>query len=384
MLDAIIMADLHFGAVDPHLFMNELNKCLFNRLNHIKKLDMIIIAGDLFDMKEYATSDAFISVIHFINKLLLQTTNLGTKIVILKGTRTHDDYQLKTLETIYGTLARDDRDRVEFIHTVSSEEVNGVKFLYLPEEYVVDQDAYYEEWFNKHYDIIIGHGTIDSIWRSKKQKRNDISSAPVFNVDQLCSIGNYCYFGHEHMRKSYGKRDRFKYVGPMTVWEYDKPDAGYYFIHYSPENEQCREEYIENECAQKLIERTITVYDGMEMGEFMDIVDGFIDAPGYDGLKIKVSISSSCAIYVAVKNFVITKAGLYDNVKFVMNVVESEEETEEEKIEREKTEELHATIFSQNMSDETTIAEFIKSKNNKDISLDIIREICKIGEPIDG
>ena len=380
MLDAIIMADLHFGAIDVDTFGTELDRCLFDRLNHIKKLDAIIIAGDLFDMKEYSTSSVFRAVIEFINRLLARTEKLGTKIVVLKGTRTHDDYQLRTLELIY----KGD-DRISFVHTVCDDVINGVKFLWIPEEYVVDQDEYYKEFFSKKYDIVVGHGTIDSIWRSKKQKRDDISSAPVFNVDQLCRVGNYCYFGHEHINKAYGERGRFKYIGPMTVWEYDKVVAGYYFIHYSPENEQCREEYIPNEYAQMLIERHITVTNNMPMEMFKDIINAFIDGGGYDGLKIKVDVSDTCPIYIEVKNYVVVKSGLHDNVKFELNtIVDSEVETEAERIEREKTEELHTAIFSNDMPDENVIAEFIKSKNKTDISLDRIKEICGIGEITNG
>ena len=91
MLDAIIIADPHLGAIPVPKFKVELDKCLFNRLNHMKKLDMFIIAGDLFDMKEYSTSEVFKSVIEFLDRILMVTEKLGTKVVVLKGTRTHED-----------------------------------------------------------------------------------------------------------------------------------------------------------------------------------------------------------------------------------------------------------------------------------------------------
>ena len=42
------MADPHFGAINPRRFMKELDGCLFTMMNHLKKLDVFIIAGDLF------------------------------------------------------------------------------------------------------------------------------------------------------------------------------------------------------------------------------------------------------------------------------------------------------------------------------------------------
>lgn len=383
MLNAIIVADPHFGAIDIKKFNHELDRCLFDRINHMKKLDMFIVAGDLFDMKEYSTSDVFKAVIRFIDKLIERTQKFDTKIVIIKGTGGHDDYQLQTLELIYNSDVRK-CDRIKFVHTVSEDEVDGVKFLYIPEEYVLNQDLYYKKYFEKNYDIIIGHGTIDAIWRSRKQKRNDIMSAPVFNVEELCSVANYCYFGHEHMHKAYGKGGRFKYVGPLTVWEYDKTDAGYYIIKYSPKNSVCQETYIPNENAQVLIERYISIASDMTMDMLDKRISQLILGLEYDGLKIKAEITDNCPILIQAKNYLTTKVGLYPNVKLVINVVESAGETEDEKVEREKTEELHATLFSNGLSDEAVIAEYIKSKNGKDIPLDRIKEICGIGGNEDG
>lgn len=376
MLDAIIIADPHFGAIPVPKFKVELDKCLFNRLNHMKKLDMFIIAGDLFDMKEYSTSEVFKSVIEFLDRILMMTEKLGTKVVVLKGTRTHDDYQLTTLELIYNSKGH---DRIKFIHSVTEDEVDGVRFLYVPEEYILDQDEYYKEYFSKKYDILIGHGTIDSIWRSRKQKRNDIMSAPVFNVEELLSVANYCYFGHEHMHKAYGKHKRFKYVGPMTVWEYDKTDAGYYIIHYSPENGLCREEYIENENAQVLIERTMDIDNSTTIDQVMSQLESIIDSGPYDGLKVKVTIDGKSPISVQAKNYIITKISLYSNVVYDISVRESEDIESGEEYE----EEYHS-INENQMPDDSAIAEFIKSKNGKDISLDIIRKVCGIGVNNDG
>lgn len=373
MLNAIIIADPHFGAIPVPRFKMELDKCLFDRLNHIKELDMFIIAGDLFDMKEYSTSEVFKSVIEFLDKVLLMTERLGTKIVVLKGTRNHDDYQLTTLELIYNSKGH---DRIKFVHSVTEDEVNGVKFLYVPEEYVLDQDEYYKEYFGKKYDIIIGHGTIDSIWRSRRQRRNNITSAPVFNVDELLSIAEYCYFGHEHMHKAYGSHKRFKYVGPMTVWEYDKTDAGYYIIHYSPENRLCREEYIENENAQILLEKTMEISSKSTIEQVMSELDSIIDSGPYDGLKVKVTIDGRSPISVQAKNYIITKVGLYPNVVSDIGILEPEDTDSEEY----SQEEFHSMLEESQIPDDTAIAEYIKTKNGKDISLDTIRKVCGIGE----
>lgn len=375
MLTGIVIADPHCGAINPKRFMDEMDKCLFVRLNHLKKLDVFIIAGDLFDMKEYSSSETFRMVLDFLNKIIHYTEKTKTKIVILKGTRTHDDLQLHTLEMIFK-----DCDRMKFVHSVGEDEIDGVSFLYIPEEYVVDQSLYYKEYFEKHYDIIIGHGMIDKIWYAKTSKRAGMSSAPVFDVEQLCKVGNYTYFGHVHEHKAYGKNKRFKYVGPLTVWEYDKKDCGYYIFNYDKSTELMVEEYIENENAQVLRTFPIKVENDTTMEELMEKVQSALDYPDYDGIKIIVSIKASSPIYVQAKNYLVTKVGLYEKAHLMVLADDDsgDAETKEEKKEREQTEKLHSALFANTLNDDATIAEFIKNKEEKNISLERIREVCGI------
>lgn len=373
MLDGIIIADPHFGAINPDKFMVELQHCLFTRLNHLKKLDVFIIAGDLFDMKEYSSSNTFRTVLNFLYDVISYTEKLNTKIVILKGTRTHDDLQLYTLEKIFESCPR-----IKFIHSVQDDNINGVSFLYIPEEYVVDQDLYYKEYFDKHYDIMIGHGMIDKIWYANDSRKKSMSSAPVFDVEKLCEVANYCYFGHIHEHKAYGKNKRFKYVGPMTVWEYDKHDCGYYIIHYDETNSIMQEDYMQNDYAQILKTFPISIEDNMTMDKLIPIIQNALDSSDYDKLKLIVRIKNTHPIYIQAKNYLMTKIKLYDNVVLSFITDEDDSETSEEKEIREKTEKLHDTLFSNPLTDEVLISEFIRNKEGKHISLERIKEICGI------
>lgn len=373
-LVAIVMADLHFGAIPPQKFIHELSQCLFPRIIHMKRLDAFIIAGDLFDMKEYASSDTYRSVLLFLDMVLEYTEKLDTKIIILKGTRNHDDMQLTTLEISYKHCPR-----IKFIHTVTDDTINDVNLLYIPEEYILNQESYYSPWFSNHYDIMIGHGTIDRIWYARKNKRDDITSAPVFSVEDLCKVANYCYFGHEHEHRSYGKNRRFTYIGPTTRWEYDKPwDCGYYILHYDKQNELMREDFVVNEHAQILRTYSISVIDSMSMEQLMKKVESYLDADHYDGLKLVVHIKRSVPIYTEARNYLMTKIGLHDRVKLSIDLQEEEdvEETEQEKKERERTEELHQALFDNTPNDEVAIAEFILSKEGKTIPTSHIEDIC--------
>ena len=219
---------------------------------------------------------------------------------------------------------------MKFVHSVERDIISGVSFLYIPEEYVVDQSSYYKEYFENHYDFIIGHGMIDKIWYAKDAKRKGMSSAPVFDVEELCSVANYCYFGHIHEHKAYGKNKRFKYVGPLTVWEYDKKDCGFYMFRYDKDTQIAKETYVENDMAQILMTFPIVVTDDMSIEELIHKVQLALDSD-YDGLKIIIRIKSSSPIYIKAKNYLITKIGLYEkaHLNFIVdddNVIETEEE----------------------------------------------------------
>lgn len=373
MFDAIVLADLHWGAIDLERFNYELDKSLFDRLNHMKKLDAVFIAGDLFDMKEYSSSGTFREVLKFLNKLLAYTERLASQIVVVKGTGGHDDLQLHTLEVIYNS-----HNRIKFIHTVSDEMLDDVHILYVPEECVVNQELYYKEYFQKHYDIMIGHGIIDKIWYAKNDKRIGMSSAAVLSVDQLCDVANYCYFGHIHEHKAYGKHKRFKYVGPFTTWEYDKNAHGYYIIHYSKETELMEEEYVENAHAQVMKTKAIAIdKDTTSLDQTMELVDSVIKDWAYDRLKLIVTLNESSPLYVQAKNYFITKTGIYDNIDLMLLTREDAVETESSEEEQEE-EIFHDTLFASSMDDEASISEFIRTKEGKNISLERIREVCGI------
>ena len=57
LLNGIVLADLHFGAINSNRFMEELDGCLFKYLSKFvlkehQLMDFIVIAGDTFDLNE--------------------------------------------------------------------------------------------------------------------------------------------------------------------------------------------------------------------------------------------------------------------------------------------------------------------------------------------
>jgi DNA repair exonuclease SbcCD nuclease subunit len=386
LVTGLSLVDQHWGAIPPARYRWELNNCLFDKIDELNKLDFIVHGGDTFDMKEYTTADPFKELLTYVFDLLDRTERLGTIIVFIEGTRTHDSLQLDTLKLIFNTILK--CDRIKFIKTVTKDDLCGLKVLYIPEEYVLDQDDYYKDYFNDHYDIIFGHGMIDKIWYVKKEKTGDMvqqTTAPVFNVDQLCNIGNYVYFGHIHEHKAYGPDKRFKYVGPSTVWEYDKEwDCGYYHLTYDTVSNVMDEEFIVNKNAQKLLTRSITISESVDINTLDKRLDDIIkeNIERADGLRLVVNISESIDNFGGIKDYLISKIGTYRKMKLVLKILELEEtiKNDQENNETEDTPETQRKSFFDDFKEPSAeqISEFIRFRKGKNIPIEYIKQLLEI------
>ena len=375
----IIMADLHFGASNNVNYYNQLELTLFDYISKLGKLDFCIIAGDLFDSIEYLSSATTQTVLKFLFNLTAITEKMGTQIRIIEGTRTHDNKQLNTLEDVFTYMGI---SRVKFIHTVASELLcNELKVLYIPEEYVVDSSIYYNDYFNnKFYDFIFGHGTIDKVSFAKHIKSSTMS-APIFKLTDITSICSHCYFGHIHKKSEYSN-DRFKYVGPMTRWEFDKEGpCGFYYLEYDSSNNKFYDEYIENIYAPKYITKCYNIRKTDDTSNILaiwntinkDIVS--LQSKYSDvecRVRIIVNIDNSISNASSIKDLISLNVQKCDGVKLIINTIDDN-----------NTDNSYTTTSDNvlstydNCPDEVKIQQFIKNKTGRDRSIeDIKRHLC--------
>ena len=394
----IITADWHIGAVNPNDFLDELEDTLFKKLDEMveacETLDAIFVVGDIFDSKQYFASDAVSVAVHIFNRLMTEYADeLKFDVYIVSGTRTHDAGQLDTLgEMIYrGPL---DQDRMVFvINKVCEVTIGwGMKVLIIPEEYVADQDSYYDKYFQKHYDIILGHGMIDKIWYAKKNKEdygeNQIMSAPVFSLDQLLEVGEYSFFGHVHTHKLYAG-GRFRYLGPVTRWEFgSSTEVGITYIEYDQDSKTLvKDEFIENLKAPYMPTRIINLMDAPEDGFHISDINVMIDdilveeiANQASRIRFIVNLNSSLENANAIKDFLVTKLGDIPIAKLVLSadfdkdVVNSMKETME--IENKTLD----YVFSRDICAEERIKKFIQTHRGKDVSIDKIKKYLEEDE----
>lgn len=380
----MVSADWHLGATDPNRFRLELLRTVEHKLKKEKSLDLFVVAGDIFDMKEYFSSETVKVLCTIMKELLAMTSEYNTQFRFLEGTRTHDAMQLETLEIIFNDLM--ENDRIKFFHEVDEEELLGLKILYLPEEYITHSEAYYAPYFEKHYDFIFGHGPTDMMWYMRKQDTsNKYSAATVFKVDELCQVANYVYFGHFHYRIASGPDNRFKSIGPVSRWEFDKDeDCGLYYTIYDSNTGLAVEEFVVNEYAPILPTVALSVKQDYELNvlnkKIIDKIDKVRDSA--DKTRLIITIDSRLENFIMMRDFVLASFGNIPGVTLLLKIIGVEEivvaEDETNGLKPKSVAELveeNPYLYDKSMRDEERIAAFIKKKKGINISLENILEV---------
>lgn len=380
-ISLMVSADWHLGATDPARFKLELLKTINKALHKHKSLDLFVVAGDAFDMKEYFSSDTVKTFLQIMIDLLELTEPYGTLFRFIEGTSTHDAMQLETLEIIFNQVLKS--SRIRFIHTVETETLLGLNILYVPEEYIADSEVYYKTAFSRHYDFMFGHGMTDLMWYMRKQK-NDIdklTSAPVFEVSKLCEVAQYTYFGHVHYRMESGPDKRFKSLGPVSRWEFGKEQpCGLYYVTYDKKTNVAFEEFVENEYAPILSTTAVSVDIDYDLGELQKTIKRRLDrvVGNSDRTRLVVVMDSTLETFIVMRDFILASFGNIPNVNLVLKILSKDDTKESTADDTEpiinKIEEK-PYLYDKSMQDEMRIASFIKKKAGVNISVEDILSI---------
>lgn len=370
----MILADIHFGIANSDHLYYELEEMVLNKIDELPILDFIIIAGDTLDMKVYLGSNASRLVGKFTNELIKRTERLNTEIVVIEGTASHDNRQM---DAILGFI---EHPRIK-MHKDVTEDIlcDNISVLYVPEEYVVDQEEYYKKYFdNKYYDLIIGHGMVDKMWFSKVHKNDDmVTRVPVFKVDELLTKCTNCYFGHIHTSKSYGKHDKFKYVGSFSRWKFgEEEDKGYRLVSFNTTTREFTDEFIVNYLAPVMNTLLVDIRGELELSQVLSIVDNELNQyrEESDLIRLIINIDKSMSNYMAIKDLVMVTYGNMKKVKLVISIDIPEESMIEMKDTMETKRLSNEYVFDTSISIEDKISRFIRDKMNRDISPDEVRQ----------
>lgn len=369
------LADVHFNALPAEKMYEQLTGVFLEYIkNH--EIDMIVLAGDYYDsIISFNSRAAYLST-EFIRKLVEVSSASGVKYIrIIKGTMSHDNNQLNNLKVF------ETNENVDFkiITTVTEEVIEGLKTLYIPEEYMKNVSEFYKDYFNdtKRYDMIFGHGMFKetSFVASKQESAVTLSGAPVFDSKAMCSIcDGFINFGHIHT--SCGIRNKITYVGSFSRWVFGEEEKkGFLVTIIDKETKEFNNEFIENTEADRY--DTVTVVDAEKYNTCPEKLVELFKTLNKGKLRMTIIADGSkdCSY---VLSFVRTYFATLKDYK--LNIVDKSIVKREVEAEQQITNlmEKYSFVFDKKLPRQAKISKFIKVRDGVEVSPEYIKEELNI------
>ena len=235
------ISDIHLGVggLDPQYQWDNLIDNFFYHCDIIKP-DVIFVAGDIMDERVSVNSSTALVFHMFIDKLI----ETGSTIVIVEGTKSHDDNQISV-------FSHRVCDKFRIYSRVASDTIHGMKILFIPEEYMSDPTSYYKDYLNKNYDHVIGHGMFDHVaYTGKKKQIFRKLTSPMWNYEKDFKriTKGVVNFGHVHTHQIL---DRFAYNGSFGRYNHGEEEPkGFMHYIYDASTTSIEYEFIENNGAK--------------------------------------------------------------------------------------------------------------------------------------
>lgn len=375
----ISIADLHFGAFPADILMYELEEVFFPYIDKLgSDLDLVTINGDTFDEKISLNSKAALMAVVTFKKLLRKASEYNFKIRVIKGTKSHDNDQLKILELLVDEYKSTD---FNIIYTVGEEELfPGFRVLYIPEEYInVPVEEYYKDFLysNRFYDMIFMHGMVtDAAFVSKSQESEIIhAKAPIFETKDLLKVSTLVSAGHIHTKMEI-KQD-FYYNSSFSRWMHgEEGDKGFMHFIYD-DNKRYEMKFIKNKKAREFITMEFSIDDKIFDQDAEGVLDSILwhsqEVSGCHNLKLRINIPESYSQTNVLIESLKEVFSNHINIKLdirnekVLNQDNKTQETIDLLMDR------YGYIFDKSIPYEDKIQLFIKDRYGKDINIDTIK-----------
>lgn len=239
----LTISDVHLGnrKNKTQEIVANLNRFLYEA-NDFKDLDVIFIAGDLFDVLLDLSSEEISSIMGFLGDLMSYCSMNDIKLRILKGTPSHDWNQSKISESVF--LLTNKTLDFKYIDTLHIEYLKDLQLhiLYVPDEWTSNTELTFKQVKEllkdnniEQVDIAIMHGMFNYQLRNVPgniQKHNE--------VDYLNIVKYFINIGHIHSFSTYeriiaqGSFDRLAHGEEEpkggVVCEIDGKNNIFYFI----------------------------------------------------------------------------------------------------------------------------------------------------------
>jgi len=364
-MNILEFSDIHIGSrpdvVD--MYNNELTQ--IHKILYEKKIDVIVLNGDLFDKRISTNSDFNTCANKFVNKIAMYCRETGAAFYIVKGTLTHDLYQLDSF--LY--LIEDPKNNTFIINTCQEMFWKGCKFLFIPEEYEASKTEYYKDTVfnpNKKYDFVFGHGmfTFAGGYATESGKNNHI----VFDVKDFANnVYGLVLFGHIHVQM---RKGNCWYAGSYSRDSFGEEDPkGCIFVQYDESQHKIiKEEFIENKNAP--IYKSLNAKDIPEENVGVFIKDELTKC-----VRLRIIIDSD----ITEKKFNDLKACSYENHNLIlykrMRGLSKKDEDEKNKALEDHRKERRDLIDKYSKMNFYEITKtFAKDKYGVEITIDEIKE----------
>lgn len=201
----LVISDIHLGhnINKTDNIVNNLNKYFDTYSKEFKDLNMIIIAGDIFDKLLVNSGNDYITAVRWIVDLMLYCKRNNILLRILEGTPSHDWKQMKSLTSIIEKLNLD--LDYKYVDTLHIEYIDKYKIyiLYIPDEYKNKASDTYQDVLklmkkNKltQVDIAVIHGNFNFQLPFQLESSHN-------EQDYLSIVKHYIHVGHVHTSKIY-------------------------------------------------------------------------------------------------------------------------------------------------------------------------------------
>ena len=195
----VSIADIHFGAIDPLYMYNTLQEQFVSRIEPLQ-FDVLAVCGDLFDSKFMSNNPIVSYTISFVDNLVSLCRSKGATLVLLEGTQSHDNGQLKLF---YHYLADSTVD-VRVVEQVQFEMIQGMRVLCIPEKYGLTEEFYRKILFGSgSYDMCLMHGTFKGSFIGSEIATLSSNKAPVFAMNSFINCMGPILMGHYHINGCY-------------------------------------------------------------------------------------------------------------------------------------------------------------------------------------
>ena len=219
----ISISDIHFGAMDSQYMYNILLDQFINKISKLN-FNILAICGDLFDSKYMSNNPIISYVLTFIDNLVQLCRSKNAALILLDGTQSHDNGQLK----LFYHYLNDPSIDMYIIEQIQFICVKNLRILCIPEKYNISEDEYKNVLFNSGmYDMCLLHGTYNGSFKgSEIPTLND--RVPIFSMDSFSNCVGPILMGHYHISGCY---DKYAYYnGSPLRWKFGEENKKGFLI----------------------------------------------------------------------------------------------------------------------------------------------------------